>query len=185
MARAAQSQANQAQQTAGAQASQLFGEGQSIQSNLVPQLTAETTAAHSMSPDQLNELLTAAGAGTGGALGAYQGQAELEQARTGQGGPQFSAALDQMQRQRGQQLAKGAEGIAAEDVQGALANKQTAFKELGALSGQNTDAALKAMGIQTEDIGQEIQAGKSGWFQNLTGLMGSLGGAKQGPLSYV
>jgi hypothetical protein len=39
----------------------------------------------------------------------------------------------------------------------------------------STEAALKAMGIQTQDINAEIEAGKSGWFQNMTGLISALG----------
>ena len=184
MARAAQQQASNAANTAGSTAGTLTSEGQAIQSNLTPQLYAETTASHSMDPIQQNELLTAAGAGAGGATGAFQGQAELEAARTGQGGPS-TALMDSLARGRQQALASASEGIAAKDTEGALANKQTAISELGQMGEADTGDALKAMGLQSQDINTEVEAGKSGWFQNLTGLMGALKGGTNGPASYL
>ena len=177
--RAAQAQAKNVAGTAGTEQGQLFGEGQAIQSQLTPFLTRELTAQHSMSPTQINELLTAAGAGAGGATGAFTGQAELESARTRNTGG-LTASLDAMARGRQQALAKGSEGIAAEDVQGALANRQAAAGELGEMGRADTSQALQALGLQNQAIGEEIQAGQSGWFQNLTGMIGALGKAAQG-----
>lgn len=174
MARAAQQQFNTAANVAGATGSQLQSEGQAIQSTLTPFLTSELTAQHSMSPEQLNQLLTSAGAGAGGATGAFAGQAELEAARTGQGAGASSALMDSLARGRQQAMAKSSEGIAAQDVRGALANRQAAAQQLGAMGQADIGDALKAMGLQTQDISGEVEAGKSGWFQNLTGMISAL-----------
>jgi len=37
---------------------------------------------------------------------------------------------------------------------------------------------LKAMGIQTGDINAQLEAGKSGWFQNLTGGLNAVTGLR-------
>jgi hypothetical protein len=41
---------------------------------------------------------------------------------------------------------------------------------MAGLYNTDTDAMLKAMGIQTGDINAQTEAGKSGWFQNLNAL---------------
>ena len=171
--RAAQAAAGQAQKVAGGMAGELETEGQAIQANVVPQLTREMTAQHVFTPDQLNEILTAAGAGAGGATGAFTGTAELEAARTGAGGAS-SALLDALSRQKQQTMAKTSEGVAAEDVKGALAQREMATKELAGVGEADVSGALKAMGVQSEDIKDEIEAGQTGWFQNMTSLIQSL-----------
>src|SRR5580700_6138861 len=65
--RKAQQQASNNVNTANQLQGTYEGQAQAIDSKLTPQLQAETTAQHSMSPTQINELLTAAGAGAGGA----------------------------------------------------------------------------------------------------------------------
>lgn len=173
MARAAQAQATNAANTAGSMGGSLQSEGQAIQSSLTPKLLAETTASHSMDPTQLNELLTAAGAGTGGATAGLEGRAELESSASRNTG-NLTAMQDSLAQGRQKSLASANEGIAAQDVQGALANKQTALGELGQMGQADTSDALKAMGLQGQDINTEIEAGKSGWFQNLTGMISAL-----------
>jgi hypothetical protein len=176
MARAAQAQASQAQNTAAQTGGSLLSQGQAIQSNLVPQLTAETTADHSMDPNQINSILTAANAGAGGATAGLEGRAELESAATRQGGPS-SAMMDSLARGQQQTAAKASEGVAAQDVKGALQNRQTAFNQLGQMGQADTSDALKAMGLQTGDVNAETTAGSQGWMQNLTGMMAALRGA--------
>lgn len=174
--RAAQTQATNAGEEAQGVAGTEQAEAQGIQGTLTPTLEGWLTAQHSMSPTQLNEMLTFAGAGTGGATGALGERTELEAARTGNTAG-FQSSLDAMAQNRQQALAKASEGIAAQDVQGALARQQMAAGELGKEGEVDTSAALKAMGLQTEDINAEVEAGKSGWFQNMTGLIKSLQGA--------
>lgn len=176
----AKTAAGQAQSTAGT----LETEGQAIQSTVVPELTRELQTQHLFAPDQLNEILTAAGAGAGGATAGLTGGAELEAART-RNTAGFAPALDALARQRMQTMAKTSEGVAAEDVTGAIQQRQKALSGLAQYGQADIGDALKAMGLQTQDIGTEIEAGKSGWFQNMTGLISALGGAKKGPLSYV
>jgi hypothetical protein len=177
--RAAAAAAGKAATTAG----QMGGEFQSMGEAALRPATATyekwLTGEHEVSPDQLNQLLTAVGAGTGGATGAFESKAGLDVARTGNEAG-YQAALDEMQRQRGQQLAKGSEGIAAQDVTGAARRQEEGAKGLAGIGQADISDALSAMGLQTKDINTEIEANKSGWMQNLTGMMSALQGAGKG-----
>lgn len=174
--RAAQSQANNAATQAGNTAGEFQTSAQSENQSLTPFLQRELGTEHEFSPDQLNQLLTAAGAGTGGATGSLTSQAELEQART-RNSASNAPVLDAVARSAQQQMAKTSEGVAAQDVEGAKQLNQEAAGGLEKMYGVNTDAALKAMGLQNQDIQTEIDASKTGWMQNLTGLLGALNGA--------
>lgn len=176
MSRAAASAAGKAATTAGQMAGTFTGMGEAALGPATQAYERWLGSEHLYSPDQLNEMLTAAGAGTGGATGTFESKAGLTAARTGNTAG-YQAGLDEMQRQRGQQLAKASEGIAAQDVTGAVQRQKEAAAGLGGIGEAELGDALKAMGIQTGDINAETAAGKSGWFQNLTGLMGSLSGA--------
>lgn len=174
--RAAQQQASQAAGTAKNVAGTYESEAQATEAQLTPWLTQRLNAEHVMSPDQINELLSYAGAGAGGATGAVEGSEELEAARTRNTG-NLNASLDAAARARTQALAKASEGIGAEDVEGALREREGAAQGLGQLFGVESGAALKAMGIQTGDINAEIAAGQTGWFQNMNSMISTLTGA--------
>jgi hypothetical protein len=78
--------------------------------------------------------------------------------------------------------------VASADVMGAKQLNQAGAAGMAGLYNTDTDAMLKAMGIQTDDIKAQTEAGQSGWFQNLTGGLNSLanlrksfgGGGNQG-----
>jgi hypothetical protein len=166
MARAAQAMAQGQAETAGARAGTLFGEGQAAQAQLFPLLTGALHAQHALTPTQQNELLTYAGAGAGGATGAFTGEESLNAART-RNTAGYQAALDRAQLGRQQALARASEGIGAEDVNLTEQNRQRAAAGLANLYGVDTGGALKSMGIGAEDTKNMIAAGQSGWFQDL------------------
>lgn len=161
---------------AGTQAGTLFSEGQGIQSMLLPFLRGELNANHAFTPTQLNELLTSAGAGAGGAAGSLAGEAGLAATRTGNSAA-TSALLDKIARAKTQGLARANEGIAGEDVAQTLANKQAGAAGLSSLYGADTGDALRAMGVQQEAIKNQIQASDTGgWMRNMLGAGGALSG---------
>jgi len=159
---------SQAKAAAG-QAGQLAGtEGASAQTEhaeLTPFYAQEMRARHLYDPGQVDELLTAAGAGTGGATSALEGQAKLESART-RNASGFTKALDEAARQKDKANAGMSEGIAAQDVEGAKKLNQEGASGMAGLFGTDINAQLQAMGQQQRDIATEVEAGKSGWFQN-------------------
>lgn len=174
--RAAQAQSQRAADTAAQTGSTLYGEGQAERAQLYPFLTRRLTAQHALTPTQTNELLTYAGAGTGGATGAFEGEAALNAART-RNTAGYQSALNRAALGRQQALGKASEGIGQQDVNLTEKYRQDAARGLGSLYGEDTGDALKAMGINAEDIRNEIESGRSGWFQNMTSFLNSIRGA--------
>lgn len=160
---------------AGQQGDKAVGE----QATLNPFYTNEMKAEHGFDPTQTNELLTAAEAGSGGADSALVGDAALQAART-RNPSGFTKSLDEVARDKMKADAGASEGIAAQDVLGAKQlNQQGAAGEAG-LFGENSKDQLAAMGQQQQSQNAEVEAGKSGWLQNMTGVISSLGDAAKG-----
>jgi len=156
---------------AGGAGSTLLGEGQGIQAALLPFLRGEMTATHAFSPTQLNEMLSYAGAGAGGAAGSLAGEAQLQAARTGNTAA-TSGIMDKIARAKSQGLAKANEGIGAMDVEQTERNKQAGAEGMASLYGVDTSQAMKAMGLQSEDIANQTKASDTGgWFKNLMGTL--------------
>lgn len=159
---------SQSQQEAG-QAGQLAGtagaNAQTAESQLMPYYAQEMRAKHLYDPTQINEMLTAAGAGAGGATGALSGQAALEAART-RNASGFAKTLDEAARQQAKAKAGMSEGIAAEDVMGAKELQQKGAAGMAGLFGTDVNRQLQAMGQQQRDVATEVQAGQTGWLQN-------------------
>jgi hypothetical protein len=133
-------------------------------------------ATHAFDPSQTNELLNYAEGPAAGSAATTAGKAASEAART-RNTSGFSSALDQAARNRNQAVGTASEGIGAEDIMGAKQLNQEGAAGMSGLYGVDTNAMLKAMGQQNEDIDTGIKAGQSGWFQNMTGLLNALKGA--------
>lgn len=167
--------ANNAGTVAGGYGAEASQEG----ATLNPFASQEMKARHLYDPTQINELLTAAEAGGGGATGSIVGEANREAART-HNASGFTKALDEAARDKAKAAAATSEGIAAQDVTGAKQLNQEGAGLMSGLYGINTGAQLKAMGQQNEDLGTAIKAGQSGWLQNMTGVLSSLGDLSKG-----
>lgn len=174
--RSDQSQAKSAATTAADVAGQEESSAQAAQGALTPFYRSEMSATHGFNPGQTQELLNYAGAGVGGSGATAGGEAASEAART-RNTSGFSSALDQNARDRGREMATVNAGVGAQDVMGAKQLNQAGASGESGLYNTDTDAMLKSMGIQTGDINAETQAGQSGWFQNMTGLIAALKGA--------
>lgn len=171
--------------TLGTQAGTLFSEGQGIQSQLLPFLRGEMTANHAFTPEQLNELLTSAGAGAGGASGSLGGEAELAAARTGNSAG-TGALLDKIARAKSQGLAKANESIAGQDVGETLKMHQAGAEGMENLYGADTGDALKAAGLQNQAIEDQIKASDTGgWMRNLIGSVATLSGGAGSMMSGI
>ena len=137
------------------------GEG----AQLNPFFSREMQAQHAYDPTQLNEMLTAAGAGIGGATGAAQTSATQQAATTGNASA-ATKSLDDIAREKMKAAAGVSEGIAGQDVQGALALRQQGAQGLQGLYGENVKGQLAAMGQESADINAATNASKTGWLQN-------------------
>jgi hypothetical protein len=171
--RAAQGAAKSAANTAGGLAGQQGAEAAGEEATLNPFFKQEMGAQHLFTPGQTNELLTAAGAGTGAVTGEEQAALNRNAATTNNA-TALTKGLQEAARDKMKAAAGTSEGIAAQDVLGAKQlNQQGAAGEQG-LFGTNTDAQLKAMGLQTNDINTQLEAGKSGWLQNMNATITAL-----------
>ena len=144
---AMKSQAGQAGTVAGQFGSEAGTEG----AQLNPFLTQEMKATHGFTPGQTNELLTAAEAGSGGALGGLGAGIQNNAARTGNA-TGVGKTLDEMARDRSKAAAGASEGIAAQDVMGAKQLNQQGAAGMQGLYGTNTGAQLNAMKQQSGDL---------------------------------
>ena len=162
-----------------AQAGQVAGEAGSAASAeraaLTPFYRQEMQAQHLYSPGQLNELLGAAGAGVGGAAATSAGQLGSQAART-RNTAGLTSALQQNARDRMRTMGELNLGVGAQDVMGAKGLQQAGAEGIRGLFGTDTASQLQAMGLRDKAIQTQLEAGKSGWFQNLMQGLGTVSG---------
>lgn len=172
----AQQQAKSAANTDASTASQLQGEAQGEHAQLSPFFSEEMHAQHGYNPNQINELLTAAEAGSGAAAGDIAAKTNDLAART-RNASGFTKSLQEQARDRDKAAAGASEGIAAQDVNAAKALNQEGATGLTGLYGTDTRGMLDAMGQRTKDVNEEVEAGKSGWLQNTLNTANTILGA--------
>ena len=175
--RSAQNAAKQAAGTARDTAASEQGNANAEHAQLEPFYRQEMNAQHLYNPEQTNELLNYAGSSIAGSGATAGGEAASEAART-RNTSGFSSALDQNARDRSKVMANANLGVGAQDIMGAKELNQEGAAGMSKLYGADTDAMLKSMGIQNQDIQTQIEAGKSGWFQNMNQLISTLTGGK-------
>ena len=162
-----QARANEAQDQ---QAVGQFG-GQSATegATLNPFFSQEMRAKHSLDPNQQNELLTNAEAGSGGAFGGAEGVMNADAARTGNA-TTLTKSLDEMARDKAKVAAGASEGIAGQDIMGAKALNQEGAKGLEGLYGTNVSGQLGAMKQADEGIKTEQATQAPSFMSDLTQL---------------
>ena len=175
------------------QATTLFNEGQgqltdasknanSLYSALFPQFMAEATNPQGLGPSGTASLNTAAQQSVGGSTAGAVGQGNLTAARTRNSGG-LGTALDSSVRTGQQALSQDALGVQNENQMLKQQQQQAGLSGLSSLYGTNESAMLSALGLGNQSVNAGTQAGNSGWFQNLTGLMNSVKGAGGGNAS--
>jgi hypothetical protein len=160
-------------------AASTFGSNAStIGGPLTAQLQKQAANPTGFNPTDLNNMLVASAQGSGGATSGLTGQADLATARTRNAGG-FASALDEASRVKNRQLSQN-----NLDVSGANANlkqkqMQDAQAQLGNMFGMDTRSQLSAMGMIPESINATVNAGKSGWLQNMNDTISTLTGGAQ------
>lgn len=166
-------QANTTATTAGANATQ---EGTQVRNQL--ESRAENPTGYS--PTDLNNMLVAQQESAGGSNATIGGEGKLTALRTRNAGG-FAPALDEAARSKARTLASGALGVQNQNAQLKQQQQEQALQQLQGLYGTDTSDQLKAMGLQSEDLANQLQAGRQGWLQNadqtITAI-GSLSGFK-------
>ena len=162
--RQAAAAAGQAATTAANVGGELGQEAQGELSTLSPFYGREMQAKHSLDPSQINELLTAAGAGAGGTTGAIGAQMQRQAAATGNAAG-ATKSLQELARDRMKANAGTSEGIAGQDIAGAQKLQQEGAAGMSGLYGENLKGQLEAMGQVAPDINAQTNASKTGWMK--------------------
>ena len=178
--RAAQAQANQAEENAGSTAAGYGMQGADISSTLTPFLTRELNNPQGISQQDQTAALSASQAGAGGVAGGLATKANERAAATGNASG-VGASMDDIAREREKAAAGASSNLANENTQTKLKQQQQGAEGLGSLYGKDVSAQLGAMGVQNNAIGQEVNAGSHGWFQNMTNLIAAIRGGGQAP----
>lgn len=171
--RAAQSEAKNAQAQAGTNASGYGATAAGIGSTIIPTLERDVNNAPGLTPTQKNAELVAGEQGAGGATAGVVGQAGLNALRTRNTGA-TSSVLDDAMRRKAQILSGNALGVEKQNTNLQQQQRAQGLQGLEGLYGTDVGAQLKSMGIQDQDINSQIEAGKSGWAQNLEGGLDTL-----------
>ena len=171
--RSIQSQAEGNSKTAGGVAGQYGGNAAAIGGPLVGELQREAANPIGYTPEQTNSMLVAGEQGAGGANASIAGTAGLAAGRT-RNSAALSGVLDAAARAKTQQLSQNALSVQNKSADVGLERQRQAQQQLQGLYGTNVNAQLGAMGIQNQDLNTAIQAGNSGWLQNLEGVGNTL-----------
>lgn len=148
---------------------------QDLYKQLMPQYQSEATAPTGYDPKDIAAMTTAGQQSVGGSTAGAVGDLDLQAARTGNAGG-FAPAEDEAVRSGQRQLSANALGIQGANADLKQQQKQAGLSGLASLYGGNTANMLSALGLQNQSTQTGTQAGQSGWFQNMTGLVGALGG---------
>lgn len=174
MPRAAKNEAQQAQKTAGKDASQFQGNQQAAFGPLNTQANSLINSP-GYSPSQLGAITNAGMGGVNSAFGSAAGQVNRTAARTGNEAS-VGGNLDTLARDKGIAGGQEAGDIAIQNANFQNQQRMAGINLLGSLYGQNVNAQLGEQGNQTQNI-QAQTAASPGWVQNLTGIVGAASGA--------
>lgn len=178
MARQQQGQATNTFNTATGNASQYGNDATGIGSTLTPFLTQRLLNPSGYSQGDMGAMLANAMGGAGGATSGITGQANLQAGRS-RNDAGFSTALDSAARSRTAAAASSAEGVAANNANLKQDQSNSAAKMLSGLYGTDVGAQDASLNTANNATQTGIQAGQSGWLQNITGLLGTLSGGAQ------
>lgn len=177
--RSAVAQGKQSYNNASATAAQAGENANQVGSSLIPGLEREANNPTGYTPSEMNDQLVAGEEGAGGANAGITGEANLRAART-RNSAGYTAALDAASRDKTRQLSTNALDVKNKSADLAQQKQMSARKQLQGIYGTDINENLEAQGLGTKDIEAEADASKSGWFQNMTGLINSLGEAAKG-----
>ncbi len=172
--RGAVGQAKQQGKVAGEVAGTAGSNASQIGSTITPVLEQQATHPTGYDPTTLNNMLVSQQEAAGGANATVGGEGRLNALRTRTAGG-FAPALAEAARSKGRTLATGALNVQNRSADLAQQKQQEALRSLQGLYGTDTSNQLKAMGLQSEDLQNQLAAGRQGWLQNTEGVLGTIG----------
>lgn len=135
----------------------LMNQGQAEQNQILPFLQSEMTNPQGFGTQGVNELETAGGEATSGALGQAKEAANLRASRMGN--PSSTASIiDAASRAAGQQQSTNALDINKANLQEKLNQQQAGEQGIASLSAGNIGESLSSLGLSNQAVNSYIQA---------------------------
>ena len=165
------------------------GNAKDLYSKILPVYEGEATNPQGFAKEDLAAMNTASGQSVGGATAGAVGEGNLEAARTRNAGG-FAPALDEAVRSGERTLSTNALDVQGKNAALREMNRQAGISGLSSLYSGKMGAMLSALGLGNQSTNALTDAGKSGWFQNMTSLIsslkpgGSMGGGQSPSFSF-
>jgi len=172
--RGATGQAKKLGQQAGETGATAGSEAAVDRSSVIPGLVRDVNNPTGFTPEQRNDMLVKQQEAAGGGNAAVTGEGRLAALRTRTAGG-FAPALAEAARSKGRTLATGALDVANRNAELEQQKQAQARQQLLGLYGVDTSNMLKSMGLQSQDLQDQLAAGRQGWLQNTEGVLGTLG----------
>jgi hypothetical protein len=173
--RGAVQQAKTQGKTAGSEAGKAGGEADVERGAVIPGLLRDVNNPQGFTPQQQNNMLVKQQEGVGGGNAAITGEGRLAALRSRTAGG-IAPALAEAARSKGRTLATGALDVANRNAELQQQQKEQARQQLLGLYGTDTSGMWKGLGLQAEDLQNQLAAGRQGWGQNLEGALGTISG---------
>jgi len=174
--RGAVKQAKQQGAAAGAEAGKAGGESDVERGAVIPGLIPDVNNPQGFTPQQQNNMLVKQQEAVGGGNAAITGEGRLAALRSRTAGG-IAPALAEAARSKGRTLATGALDVANRNAELQQAKQAQARQQLLGLYGTDTSNMFRGMGLQAEDLQNQLAAGKQGWLQNTEGVINTLSNA--------
>jgi len=173
-------QAQQNINTANTENAGLYGQGEAAQNEILPFLTSEVTNPQGFGQTGVNELQTAGGEATSGAVGAGNEAALLKASRSGNPSDTGSI-IDALARTGAQQQSKNTLGINTSNLQEKLSQQQAGAQGIESMGNSDIKAALDALGLSNEAVSDYTKAYQTtNPLTLISGITGAAGGIGQG-----
>jgi hypothetical protein len=173
--RGAVKQAKTQGDTAGGVAAKSGSEADVERGAVIPGLIRDVNNPQGFTPQQQNNMLVKQQEGVGGGNAAITGEGRLAALRSRTAGG-IAPALAEAARSKGRTLATGALDVANRNAELQQQQKEQARQQLLGLYGTDTSGMWKGLGLQAEDLQNQLAAGRQGWGQNLEGALGTISG---------
>jgi hypothetical protein len=141
-----------------------------LYNQLMPEFSQEATNPQGFGAADLAAMNTASQQSTGGAVASAKGEGALEAART-RNSAGIAPSIEESARDAMRTNSENALNIQGANAKLKQQQQQEGLSGLSNLYGTNTNEVLSSLGLQNAATNDYVNAGNSGWFQNMTGLM--------------
>jgi hypothetical protein len=146
----------------------------SLYNNLFGTYQNEAVNPTGFNPTDLAHMTTATEQSAGGGLGAATGKA-AQYAAANRNLGSFAPALGEASRDASRSLSDATLGIQNKNALLKEGQRQEGISGMQGLENQENNDILASLGIQNNSTEAETNAEKTGWFQNMLGLMNAVG----------